>query len=216
MYVSQVMTTDLKTCKPFSSLNDVARMMWEGDCGAIPVVNDDNQPAGIVTDRDIAMAAMLNHRALWEIQASTVIQGQQICCCNKNDSLEECLRKMEQSEVRRMLVTNDDNTLVGIVSIGDALAFTKADAGFAKGDFAKGDKVAAADMIGMLKKVSAHHADGAQYAANESYAAEMSSEERPAAKASAQSASSSSASSPASSSSAQSQYRPDPGPTFRH
>ena len=79
MYVNEAMTIDVKKCKPYSSLNDVARMMWECDCGAIPVVSDDNKPLGIITDRDIAMSAMLNHQALWEIQASTVIQGQSLC-----------------------------------------------------------------------------------------------------------------------------------------
>ena len=153
MYVNEAMTTDLKTCRPYSSLDDNARLMWDGDCGAIPVVTDDNKPMGVITDRDIAMAAMLNHQPLWEINASTVIQGQNLCCCNQLDTIESCLRKMEQSEVRRMLVTDESGCLAGILSMGDALAFTRGES-----VVRKGEKVDVDNVLGMLKKVSAHHA----------------------------------------------------------
>lgn len=157
MYVHEAMTTDVKKCKPYSSLNDVARMMWEGDCGAIPVVSDDDKPVGIITDRDIAMCAMLNHQALWEIQASTVIQGQSLCCCDQQESIESCLRKMEQSEVRRALITDESGCLAGILSMGDALAFTR-QAGSARDSYSKkGEQVEVDNVLGMLKKVSAHH-----------------------------------------------------------
>ena len=99
------------------------------------------------------MAAMLKHQPLWDIQASSVIQGQNLCCCNQQESIEACLRKMEQQEVRRVLVTDDAGSLSGILTMGDALAFTRSGNGSAK----KSEKVDAADVLGMLKKVSAHH-----------------------------------------------------------
>jgi CBS domain-containing protein len=156
MYVNEAMTTQLLTCRPDSSLDEVARMMWDGNCGAIPVVSEHNKPVGIVTDRDIAMAAMLEHKPLWNIQASSVIQGQSLCCCNQQATIESCLRKMEQQEVRRALVTDEAGSLCGILSMGDALAFTRASNGSAK----KSEKVDAANVLGMLKKVSAHHPSG--------------------------------------------------------
>ena len=114
MYVKEAMTSDVRICGPHSSLDDVARMMWDADCGAIPVVTDDNKPMGIITDRDIAMAAMLNHQPLCDIQASTVIQNQTLCCCEQQESIESCLRKMQQAEVRRIVVTDESGSLVGI------------------------------------------------------------------------------------------------------
>lgn len=155
MYVNEAMTTDLKTCRPHNSLDEVARLMWSGDCGAIPVITDDNRPMGVITDRDIAMAAMINHQPLWEIKAATVIQSQSPCCCGQQETVESCLSKMEQSEVRRVLVTDDAGCLVGILSMGDALAFTKPD-----NSFKKADKVDVDNVLGMLKKVSAHHPSG--------------------------------------------------------
>lgn len=154
MYVNEAMTTAVLTCRPDSTLDKIARQMWEGDCGAIPVVNDDRIPIGMVTDRDIAMAAMLNRQPLWEISASTVIQGQSPCCCRQQDSLESCLDTMEQNGVRRIMVTDDAGILTGILSLGDAVAFTRSRQDGSRKSKARVD---ADHILGMLRKVSGHH-----------------------------------------------------------
>ena len=100
------------------------------------------------------MAAMLNHQPLWEIQAGTIVKKQRLCSCHQEDSLDDCLRMMEQNGVRRVTVVGEDGRLAGIVSMGDVLAFTSPEAGNRK---QKG-KVPAANVIGMLKGVSGHHA----------------------------------------------------------
>ncbi|MES2604582.1 MAG: CBS domain-containing protein [Pseudomonadota bacterium] len=162
MNVNEAMTTPVKSAYSNTSLDAIARMMWDQNCGAIPVVEGDNQPLGIITDRDIAMAAMLNHEPLWNIPASTVIQGQRLTCCSPQESIEMCVEKMEQHSVRRILVTDDSGALCGIVSLGDAVAFTKS--ADRKGQ-EKG-AVKPEQMIDMLRKVSAHHGPGeAAYAA---------------------------------------------------
>jgi CBS domain-containing protein len=152
MNVNEAMTTPVKTCSGTTTLDAVARLMWEEDCGAIPVINDAGKPLGVVTDRDIAMAAMLNHRPLWDIEATTVIQGQRPVCSTQRDSIENCLTKMEQNGVRRVLVTDDSGVLSGIVSMGDAVAFTKADS-----NRKKNATISSEPVLGMLRKVSAHH-----------------------------------------------------------
>lgn len=154
MYVNEAMTTAVLTCHPDSTLDQVARQMWEGDCGAIPVVNDDRIPIGIVTDRDIAMAAMLNRQPLWELSASTVIQGQHPCCCRQQDSLENCLDNMERNGVRRIMITDDAGTLTGILSLGDAVAFTRTRQ---DGTRKSKPRVDASHILDMLRKVSSHH-----------------------------------------------------------
>lgn len=152
MYVNQAMTTSVKTCQLQTNLDDAARLMWEGDCGAIPVVNEDHKPLGIVTDRDIAMAAMLNHQPLWDIPVATVIQPQQPYCCSQQDTVETALGIMEKNGVRRLLVTDEGGSLAGILSMGDALALTQGlDGGRNK------PAVSIEQMLGMLRKVSSHH-----------------------------------------------------------
>jgi len=157
MNVSEAMTRSVKSCSASSSLDEVARMMWDGDCGAIPVVSDDNRPIGIITDRDIAMCAMHRHEPLWNIQASQVIDGQRLICVKENESIEHCVEKMREACVRRIVVTDDNGALCGIVSLGDTVAFTERDT--------DNDDIPAVEsdrLIGMLRKVSAHHASGDQ------------------------------------------------------
>lgn len=155
MNVNEVMTSPVRTCSPSTSLDEIARTMWEQNCGSIPVVTESNKPVGIVTDRDIAMAAMLNHQPLWNIPAATVIDGQSVCCCSQQEPVEQGISKMEQSSVRRILVTDDSGALCGIMSMGDAVAFT------AHGKTGNKKSVISSEKIlGMLRKVSGHHKSG--------------------------------------------------------
>ena len=151
MNVNEVMCSDVRSCSPDTSLDQVARLMWDNDCGAVPVVNDKNIPIGIVTDRDITMAALHNHSPLWEMHVDQIIQKQHLCCCHQEDNVEGCLTKMEQNGVRRILVTNANGTLSGIVSMGDIVAATAQ---------RKSKKsLGASDVLAMLKQVSGHHAE---------------------------------------------------------
>jgi CBS domain-containing protein len=65
MKVEQLMTQDVRTCRPGDSLSVAAQLMWDGDCGCIPVVTDDGSKRviGMVTDRDICMATHFRGRA---------------------------------------------------------------------------------------------------------------------------------------------------------
>lgn len=154
MNINEIMSIDVKTCKPNSNLEEVAGLMWKYDCGAIPVIDDQHKPIGIITDRDIAMAAMLNHQPLWSLTSNDLIKEQDLCCCQQNDSLQECLDKMQEYGVRRTLVTNADGTLAGIVSLGDIVAFT----GNSRTKSVQGKPLLKVErVISMLKQVSAHH-----------------------------------------------------------
>lgn len=154
MFVNEAMSTNVKVCHGDTNLDAVSRLMWENDCGAIPVVNAKNKPIGIVTDRDIAMAAMLNHRPLWEIEAGSLLSKQRLCSCHQDTSLEDCMVEMEQNGVRRMPVVGEDGRLVGIISMGDIVAF----AGSKSGKVRKNGKSVPVDnVISMLQHVSAHH-----------------------------------------------------------
>ena len=55
MKVKDIMTTDVRTCTPAASVADAAHLMWDGDCGILPVV-EDGRLAGVVTDRDLFIA----------------------------------------------------------------------------------------------------------------------------------------------------------------
>ena len=62
MKVKDVMTPDARACWITESLADAAKSMWENDCGILPVIKDGRKVVGLITDRDICMAAAINDR----------------------------------------------------------------------------------------------------------------------------------------------------------
>lgn len=70
MNASELMTETVQSCSASDSLQRAAQIMWDRDCGVVPVVDGDNCVVGMVTDRDIAMAAYTQGQPLWLIPVS--------------------------------------------------------------------------------------------------------------------------------------------------
>jgi CBS domain-containing protein len=121
MKVSELMTRDIRSCTPETDLETVATEMWNGDCGSIPVLNDNGIPIGIITDRDIAMAAALQHKALREITTGDVINGRAVECCRSEDSVDSALHAIINTHVRRLPVIDADGRLQGMLSVDDII-----------------------------------------------------------------------------------------------
>jgi CBS domain-containing protein len=120
MQVKDVMTANLACCTPETTLPDVARLMVDHDCGAIPVVENkqNKKPVGVVTDRDITTRAVARGQNPVEMTAGDVMTGD--CCTIAADaSLKECCEEMELNKIRRMIVTDGKNACCGIVSQAD-------------------------------------------------------------------------------------------------
>jgi len=124
MNISDVMSQEVKCCSADMALDQVGMMMWEGDCGAIPVVDDNNRPIGMVTDRDIAMCCSLNHKAPWELSISTVTGSRQLFTCSADDNLDTALTIMKEQKIRRLPITDGQGCLAGMLSIDDIVACT--------------------------------------------------------------------------------------------
>ncbi len=122
MNVSDVMTHNVRSCTPQTDLETVAMEMWNGDCGSIPVMNDNGMPIGMITDRDIAMAGALQHKALRDICTSEVINGRDLQCCNSEDSIDSALQIIAAGHVRRLPVIDGNGCLQGILSVDDVIA----------------------------------------------------------------------------------------------
>ena len=120
MEVNEIMTENPICCLPDAGLEEVARLMAENDCGAIPVVADEEgwKPIGIVTDRDITCRAVAEGKNPLEMTAEEVMTGAPVCIRQDAD-LEECIREMETHRLRRILVTDDTGGCVGIISLAD-------------------------------------------------------------------------------------------------
>lgn len=118
MKVKDLMTTDVKRCSPETNLAAAAKIMWEGDCGAVPVTDERDHVVGVITDRDICIAAATRPRTEGEIPVKEVISKAAYTCA-PGDDVRAALDTMKARKVRRLPVVDQGGTLVGIVSIHD-------------------------------------------------------------------------------------------------
>jgi len=115
------MTQAIFTCETHASLEGIARVMWDHDCGYVPIVDDHEKLAGVVTDRDVAMAAYLQGKRLADIPVSEVM-SQHVHACRPDASVELAHEIMRSAEIRRLPVTDEHGKLVGLVTWSDLLA----------------------------------------------------------------------------------------------
>jgi CBS domain-containing protein len=118
MKVKELMTTDVKRCSPDTNLAAAAKIMWEGDCGAVPVTDENDRVIGIITDRDICIAAATRPRTEGEIPAKELISNE-LYTCTPDDEVRVAVGTMKARKVRRLPVVDRAGRLVGIVSIHD-------------------------------------------------------------------------------------------------
>jgi CBS domain-containing protein len=117
MKVKDVMTQEVRTCRLDSDLSAVARSMWLRDCGVIPVV-DDGEVLGVITDRDICIAAGSKNREPYRITVSEVM-ARRLYSCSPDDNIREALEIMRKKQVRRLPVIDAKGKLQGILSLND-------------------------------------------------------------------------------------------------
>ena len=118
MKVRDLMTRDVKACRPESNLAEVVRDMWEGDCGALPVVSDDGRVAGIITDRDICIALATRGRSADRIAVHEVARDH-VYTCLPDDDASAALQTMKLHKIRRLPVVDADGHLRGMLSLND-------------------------------------------------------------------------------------------------
>jgi CBS domain-containing protein len=118
MNVSTLAHRDVVACSDRDSAEEVAHRMWESDIGCLPVVDKAQRVVGIVTDRDLAMAAYLQGRPLRAIAVSTAM-SREVVTCHERDRVADVTRWMRQRQIRRVPVVADDGTLRGMITLND-------------------------------------------------------------------------------------------------
>jgi len=147
MKVQDIMNRDVHTCRPETNLAMAAMQMWDGDFGVLPVLANGGRVVGMITDRDICMAAATKRRDPAEIRVEEVITGR-VYGCSPDTEIHEALKIMQQRRVRRLPVMNaEGGKLVGILSLNDVAVKAQADA--------KAD-LSAQDVESTLKSICAH------------------------------------------------------------
>lgn len=121
MEVGEVMTRQVQCCAPEDSLARAAGLMWEHDCGCLPVCTGAEGGAstvGLITDRDICMCALFGHAPLSELRVSQAMT-KHVLGCQPDDSLEQAERIVQSARVRRLPVLSARGELLGVVSLAD-------------------------------------------------------------------------------------------------
>ena len=116
MQVSQIMTPDPDTAHRHDTLQAVAAKMDSGDYGAVPVV-DGGRLVGVVTDRDIAVRAVAQGLGP-DTEVGEVMTPDPVCVGLDSD-VEDAAEIMQQEQIRRLFVTDDDDRLVGVIALAD-------------------------------------------------------------------------------------------------
>jgi CBS domain-containing protein len=120
MNVSEIMTESPACCTPETGVQSVAQLMVDNDCGCIPVVESEEtgKPVGVITDRDIVTRAVAEGRNPLDLTAADVMT-KNVVTVTPGTSIEECCDLMEQQQIRRITVVDDNGACCGIVAQAD-------------------------------------------------------------------------------------------------
>jgi CBS domain-containing protein len=118
MRISQIMKSDVEVVGIDDNLAAAASRMWDCDIGCLPVVDGAGEVVGVITDRDICMAALTRGQSLPDIPVS-VAMAKEVLSCSPDASLVEAEETMRSGQVRRLPVIDSERCLVGIVSLND-------------------------------------------------------------------------------------------------
>lgn len=120
MSVERLMTREVKTCRRDDSLAAAAQIMWDADCGCVPVVEGD-RVVGMITDRDICMAANFHGGETLSALRVADAMARRIYSCAADANLSDATEIMAEARVRRLPVVDENGGLVGLLSLNDVV-----------------------------------------------------------------------------------------------
>lgn len=146
MKVREVCSLEVRSCRPDCNLAGAASIMWEQDCGVVPVVNEKNRILGVVTDRDICMAVATRPLLASQITVGQLMTGKPLFC-RLDDDIKAAVRTMTTGAVRRLPVLNEAGELAGILSVTDLVLAAK------DSKVARPGEITWADTIPMIEAI---------------------------------------------------------------
>jgi len=149
MKVQEIMTSDVQCRSPDTNLAAAAKMMCDSDCGALPVLNIHGQVVGVITDRDICIAAATKNKVASDITVWETVSGKAFTC-QMDDDVHTAMDIMKRERDRRLPVVEEDGVLQGMVGMNDFVFL----AGETKGGKIPG--ISYGDVVRTIKAISAH------------------------------------------------------------
>jgi CBS domain-containing protein len=149
MKAKDLMTTDVKCCAEYNTLNTAAQMMWEHDIGCVPVVDKEGRAIGVLTDRDICMGAYIQGVPLTGALVTSAM-SKEVFSCAPQDDVAAAEKLMKQNQVHRLLVLDAGGHPVGMISLNDI-----AHEGAREAEMRTARQVSDAEITGLLASVCA-------------------------------------------------------------
>ena len=122
MRVEDLMSKQVQCCAPEDSLEYAAQLMWDHDCGCLPVCspsdNGKRRTIGVLTDRDICMNALFQGKPLRDLRVSGAM-AKEVHACQLGDTLDHAEQVMRTARVRRVPVLDSGQALIGFISLAD-------------------------------------------------------------------------------------------------
>jgi CBS domain-containing protein len=146
MKVNDVMMRTAASCSPETNLGAAVEILWNRNCGILPVVDAAEKVTGVVTDRDICIALGTRNRLPGDITVAEVATGRLLTCVPE-DSLGTALAIMASGKVRRLPVVTEEGKLQGILSMDDVVVHSATRGG------GKANDLSHDDVVETLKKV---------------------------------------------------------------
>jgi CBS domain-containing protein len=122
MQLKEFINYRVETVRPDDTLQHAAEKMRDLDVGSMPVC-EDHRLVGILTDRDITIRATAKGKDPTETAVRDVMTPDVLYCFDNQD-VEEAAHIMQENQIRRLFVLNEDEELVGITSLGEFATIT--------------------------------------------------------------------------------------------
>jgi CBS domain-containing protein len=124
MKVREVMMGTPFYCQAETNLGSATELMWNANCGFLPVEAENGKVIGVITDRDICIALGTRNQIAGDVKVGEVM-GDKLYFCGPDDDIHMALQSMKQAKVRRLPVIAKNGSLVGVVSMDDVLLRTE-------------------------------------------------------------------------------------------
>ena len=118
MKVKDCMCDDVCCVKPNAKVQEVAKLMAQNHIGCVPVCDDNDCICGIVTDRDVLLRCVACDKDIHQTPVSDIVSCN-VYTCQENDEMSNAESKMGQQQIRRLPVCDNQNRIVGILTMGD-------------------------------------------------------------------------------------------------
>jgi CBS domain-containing protein len=148
MKVRDLMSKALVSCRSDTSLAAAGALMWEHDCGILPIVDETGKVTSVITDRDICIALSTRDAQASQIATGDVVKPQAFVCA-PDDELQAALKTMAGERVHRLPVVSSEGNLVGLLSLNDIILRAE------RGDAPK-TGISYDEVVGVLQAICAH------------------------------------------------------------